>query len=205
MTDEAVVHVIDDDDAVRDSIAFLLRSHGRNVLVHPTATAFLTQLREDASGCVITDVRMPRVSGIDLLGNLRERACTLPVIVITGHGDVPLAVQAMKLGAADFIEKPFDEDQLVEAVDRAMRASTGTQLRNESMVLAKARVSSLTQRERQTLEALVKGHPNKVIAHLLGISPRTVEIHRANVMAKMGADSLPEIVRLALLAGIETG
>jgi two-component system, LuxR family, response regulator FixJ len=205
MTDEAIVHVIDDDDAVRDSIAFLLRSNGLAVVAYESATAFLSECPDGARGCVVTDVRMPRISGIDLLTILRGRSSTLPVIVITGHGDVPLAVQAMKLGAADFIEKPFDEEQLVDSVTRAIRAASGSQARDESVTQAKSRISTLTLRERQTLEALVKGHPNKVIAHLLGISPRTVEIHRANVMAKMGADSLPEIVRQALLAGIESG
>jgi two-component system response regulator FixJ len=204
MTPEQLVHVIDDDDPVRDSIVFLVQSFGFEVRAYNSAVAFLAEIGPAPVGCVVTDVRMPNLSGLDLLSRMRELFITLPVIVITGHGDIPLAVQAMKQGAVDFIEKPFEEQRLVDAVRQALAATTSQSARDESVAVAKAKVAALSPRERQTLEGLVKGQPNKIIAHELGISPRTVEVHRAHLMEKMGADSLPEMVRLALMAGIET-
>ena len=198
---DPVVYVIDDDDAVRDSIALLLSSFGHRVRAYANAQEFLSDIDEGAGGCVVTDIRMPGASGIDLLAHLKEKHHSLPVILITGHGDIPLAVQAMKLGASDFLEKPFQEDQLPDAVARAL-AQRGAVSQEETLE-ARAKVASLSQRERQTLEALIKGHPNKVIAHQLGISPRTVEIHRANLMTKLGASNLPEVVRIALHAGLD--
>jgi two-component system response regulator FixJ len=199
---EAVVHVIDDDDAVRQSLAFLLRSAKVEAKVYESAARFLEALPGIKSGCVVTDVRMPEISGLDLLRRLRELKVTLPVIVITGHADVPLAVEAMKIGAADFIEKPFDDDVLLAAVRAALNQQKHDSQRSAEREEIDGRLASLSTRERQVLDGLVAGHANKVIAFDLGISPRTVEIYRANAMTKMKAASLSDLVRMALVAGI---
>ena len=201
MTPE-VVHVIDDDEAVRDSLAFLLRSAKLDVRNYESATAFLDALPGLMAGCIVTDVRMPGVSGIDLLRRLRERGIMMPVIVMTGHGDVPLAVEAMKIGAVDFFEKPFDDDALLAAVRAALgNLERGARDEAERAELHE-RLAVLTNRERDVLQGLIAGSPNKIIAYELGISPRTVEIYRANVMTKMKAASLSELVRMALQAGL---
>ena len=205
MSSEAVVHVIDDDEAVRDSLAFLLRSARMTVRSYDSATAFLDALPGIAPGCVVTDVRMPDVSGIDLLRRLRERGITMPVIVMTGHGDVPLAVEAMKIGAADFFEKPFEDDALLAAIQAALGNLDRTARGEAERAELHERLALLTNREREVLQGLVAGNPNKIIAYDLGISPRTVEIYRANVMTKMKAASLSELVRMALQAGLLTG
>lgn len=202
MPADAVAHVIDDDEAVRDSIEFLLRSAKIPVKVYESATAFLELVPEIPSGCVVTDVRMPDMSGIELLRRLRELRLGLPVIVMTGHGDVPLAVEAMKAGAADFIEKPFADDVILGAVRAALAGGETASKREAERAEVKKRLLSLSARERQVLEGLVGGHPNKVIAHNLDISPRTVEIYRANVMTKMKAPSLSDLVRMALVGGL---
>ncbi|HVV92982.1 MAG TPA: response regulator FixJ [Hyphomicrobiales bacterium] len=195
---EAVVHVIDDDDAMRDSLAFLLGTAGLTACTYASATAFLAALPGLKAGCVVTDVRMPGMSGIELLRHLHERGTTLPVIVITGHGDVALAVEAMKAGAADFIEKPFDDEVLLGAVRSAFGRGVAHEERSAERQAIAARLDALSQRERQVLDGLVAGRANKVIAYDLGISPRTVEVYRANVMTKMQAASLSELVRMAL-------
>src|SRR5262245_33540082 len=200
MPSDVVVHVVDDDEAVRTSLSFLLKIAKLEVKTYDSASAFLNN--PPSSGCVITDVRMPDVSGIDLLRRLRELQVALPVIVITGHGDVPLAVEAMKLGAIDFFEKPFDDDALLAAVRSALSSETADSRRSVERDEISEKLASLSNRERQVLEGLVGGHPNKVIAFDLGISPRTVEIYRANVMTKMNAGSLSELVRMALVAGL---
>ena len=202
MTTEADAHVIDDDQAVRESIEFLLRSARLTVKTYETASAFLAVAPTIGSGCVITDVRMPGMSGIDLLRRLKEMGIGLPVIVITGHGDVPLAVEAMKFGAVDFLEKPFNDDVLLASVRSALdRSEASAQLETERAEI-RARIALLTNREHEVLDGLVAGHPNKIIAFDLKISPRTVEIYRANVMTKMKAASLSELVRMALVAGV---
>jgi two-component system response regulator FixJ len=201
MSAEAIVHVIDDDDAVRDSLAFLLASSGIQAETHTSAAVFLERFREASVGCVVTDIRMPDISGIDLLRRVKEMNPALPVIVITGHGDVPLAVEAMKLGAADFLEKPFDDDALIAAIRAALDRDRVRDEQEARIAEFKNRLASLSAREREVLEGLVAGHPNKIIAYDLGISPRTVEVYRANVMTKMKASTLSDLVRMALVTG----
>jgi two-component system response regulator FixJ len=200
MPGEILVHVVDDDEAVRESLAFLLGSADMPNRTYASAEHFLAVLPDLKSGCVVTDVRMPGMSGLDLLNHLNETKSSLPVIVITGHGDVPLAVEAMKLGAVDFIEKPFDDEVLVASIRTALaRVETGGQRQSERAD-ATERIERLSSREHDVLRGLVAGKPNKTIAFDLGISPRTVEVYRANVMTKMQASSLSELVRLSLLA-----
>jgi two-component system response regulator FixJ len=201
-SEKAVVHVIDDDQAMRESLAFLLSTVGLEVQTYESAVAFLKVAREVDAGCVITDVRMPELSGVDLLRQLRELKLAIPVIVITGHGDVPLAVEAMKIGALDFLEKPFDDEVLLASVRSALSQLDQDQKRRAERGEIEARLASLSNRERDVLEGLVAGHANKQIAYDLGISPRTIEIYRANLMTKMQAASLSDLVRMALIAGI---
>jgi two-component system response regulator FixJ len=205
MQHEPVIYVIDDDEAVRQSIEFLLKTAGIAVRGFDSAVAFLDALAEIGPGCVVTDVRMPGMTGIELLQRVREVKADLPVIVITGHGDVPLAVEAMKLGAADFIEKPFDDDQLIASVRGALNQGADSAKRKAGIADVNAKLAALSNRERQVLEGLVAGKANKVIAFDLGISPRTVEIYRANLMTKMAANSLSDLVRMAMVAGMLEG
>jgi two-component system response regulator FixJ len=199
---DAVVHVIDDDEAIRESLAFLLESADLEVRTYESANQFLEALPHDVHGCVVTDIRMPGVSGIELLRQLRTMGVALPVIVITGHADVPLAVEAMKSGAVDFIEKPFDDDAFLSTIRSALRQHEKDARREAERSEIHSRLAALSGRERQVLEGLVAGYPNKTIAFDLGISARTVEIYRANVMTKMQATSLSDLVRMALVAGV---
>lgn len=201
-SDNLVVHVIDDDEASRQSLAFLLQTADLEVRTYASATVFLDLAQKLAAGCVITDVRMPGMSGIDLLRRLKELNVDIPVIVITGHGDVPLAVEAMKVGATDFLEKPFDDDVLLRSVRSALAHHDGQKQRQSERAEIEARLGALSNRERDVLSGLVSGRANKQIAYDLGISPRTVEIYRANLMNKMQAGSLSELVRMALIAGM---
>jgi two-component system, LuxR family, response regulator FixJ len=203
MPNEAVVHVIDDDEAVRDSLAFLFDSADLPVTTHESAVAFLAHLPERIDGCIVTDVRMPEMSGLDLLNDLRGRGIDSPVVIITGHGDVPLAVEAMKAGAFDFLEKPFDDERLLDVVRRALQAPrrTGAPEASAEQAGVQTRIARLSQRERQVLKRLVEGQLNKTIAWELGISARTVEVYRAKLMAKMEANAFADLVRMALLAG----
>lgn len=193
-----VVHVVDDDEAVRDSLAILLESSGLTVMTHESAEAFLAASPNLPMGCVLTDIRMPGIDGLELQRKLRSIG--MPSIVMTGHGDVLLAVQAMKDGAIDFLEKPFDDEQLLDAVRRALAASHELQATLASASEAGALLATLTPREREVLEGLVAGHSSKVIALDLGVSPRTVEVHRMRVMAKLRARSLPDLVRVVQAA-----
>lgn len=202
MTIDGTVYVVDDDDAVRDSLALLLEAAGLRVEAFAGAAEALRRCRDQRPACVVTDVRMPEMDGLELQQQLSRLHARLPVIVITGHGDVPLAVQAMKAGAADFIEKPFSDQVILASIEAAVvRGGRGA----ASTVTGKfaERLARLTPRERDVFHQLIVGHPNKVIAHNLSISARTVEIHRARVMEKMEVRSLPELVRLAIEAGVD--
>jgi two-component system response regulator FixJ len=198
------VYVIDDDPAMRDSLDFLLGSAGFSVRLFDSALVFRNEIPMLESGCVVTDIRMPGMDGMELLRQLNQASAVrkLPVIVMTGHGDVPLAVEAMKLGAHDFLEKPFEDDRLIGMIETALsRTDSGAKSEAVSADMA-ARVASLTQRERQVMQGLVTGQSNKAIARDYDISPRTVEVYRANVMTKMQAGNLSELVRFAIRAGI---
>jgi two-component system, LuxR family, response regulator FixJ len=195
-----IVHVIDDDPDVRDSLCLLLQASGYKARAHGACEEFLRALSPDETLCVVADLRMPEMGGLDLQAHLLEKSIDVPFIVVTGHGDVPSAVRALKSGAADFIEKPVDGKTLISAVERA--ASARRVAREKSLAEARAaeRLSALTPRERDVLRHLVDGNPNKIIAHALGISPRTVENHRARLMDKLQASSVADLVRLALSA-----
>ena len=201
-SETGTVHVIDDDDAPRESLAFLLSTARIAVATYPSAAAFLEAIPTAELSCVITDVRMPGMSGIDLLKRLREMKIDVPVIVITGHGDVPLAVEAMKVGAIDFLEKPFDDEVLLASVRAAIKRRGGAIKRDAERAEVESKLAGLSNRERDVLVGLVAGQANKQIAFDLGISPRTVEIYRANLMSKMQAGSLSELVRMALIVGM---
>ena len=195
-----LVHVIDDDPAVRDSLTFLLETANLETRAYDSAIAFLEVAPQVAGGCVVTDVRMPEMTGIELVRRLKALGFAVPIIMITGHADVPLAVEAMKAGVADFIEKPFHDDVLLNAISTALRdGAEGRRGAAEAAEIA-SRMASLSGREGEVLKGLIAGHANKVIAFDLGISPRTVEIYRANVMTKMKAASLSELVRMTILA-----
>ena len=200
MASDAVVHLIDDDEGVRQALAFLLTASGFAVRVHELAGSFLDTVATVQPGCVITDVRMPGVDGLELQRQLKARRLGLPVIVMTGHGDVPLAVEAMKAGAVDFLEKPFEDEALLSAIRAALDRYAVNTRRNEELSATKVKLDTLTAREREVLDGLVAGQPNKTIAYDLKISARTVEVHRANLMSKMGASSLSDLVRMIFVA-----
>ena len=197
---EAVVHVVDDDESARESLAFLLEAADFEVVSHASAQALLDALPLDGAGCVITDMRMPDMTGLELVRALNERGCRTPILMITGHGDIPLAVEAMRAGVVDFIEKPFGETRILDALARALAAPPPpvAPSASDEQTLVLQRLETLSERERQVLDGVVDGHPNKVIARDLGISPRTVEIYRAKLMAKMHADNLAALVRMTL-------
>ncbi|HEY0630362.1 MAG TPA: response regulator [Sphingomicrobium sp.] len=199
---DKIVHLVDDDDAIRRSAGFMLKTSGYQVKSYASGVELLKE-REIQPGCILLDVRMPEMDGLAVQKALRDRGLTHPVIVMTGHGDVTVAVEAMKTGAVDFIEKPFEKAQLIIAIEegfsRIARSGRSTKRADE----ARVRLQSLTPREHDVLEGLVRGHPNKTIAYDLDISPRTVEIHRANLMTKLGVASLSEALRIAFAAGLD--
>src|SRR5579871_2191233 len=201
MPAEGFVYVIDDDEAVRESLSFLLGTADYEVRAFDSAQAFLDQLDGAPFGCVVTDVRMPGMNGLELVRALNEREAGLPVVVITGHGDVPLAVAAMREGVLDFIEKPFADDAILSALKHAAERGRSQSAQAGERNEIRKRLASLSKREREVLDGLVAGQANKVVAIQLGISPRTVEVYRANLMSKMRAGSLSELVRMALLGG----
>jgi two-component system response regulator FixJ len=200
MANEPVVHVIDDDDSARQSLEFLIDCAGLKVRSYASAVAFLNAVPAMDHGCIITDVRMPEMSGIELLGRLKTLGVRDPIIVITGHADVPMAIQAMKEGVADFIEKPFGDDAILGAIKAALARQSDRAHADEERALVNERLATLSPREREVLDGLVEGHANKVIAFDLDISARTVEVYRANVMTKMHARSLSELVRMVTIA-----
>jgi two-component system response regulator FixJ len=193
--------VIDDDEAVRASLDFLLEMHDLPARTYASAVEFLGVVDSIVSGCVVTDVRMPQMTGLELVRRLKEQGIDLPVIVITGHGDVPLAVEAMRAGVVDFLEKPFDDEVLLGSIRAALDAQAKAGRQDAERRRFEAMLSGLSGREKDVLRGVVAGKLNKVIAYELGISPRTVEVYRANVMTKTGASGLSELVRIALLAG----
>ena len=196
------VYVIDDDDAMRDSLDFLLGAANFQVTLFESAHNFLNTISSVDFGCVVSDVRMPGIDGIELLKHLKANRSVLPVVIMTGHGDVPLAVEAMKLGAVDFLEKPFEDDRIIGMIDVALRqAVSGAQSEAMTHDIA-SRIATLSPRERQVMDGLIAGLSNKLIARDYDISPRTIEVYRANVMTKMQAASLSELVRLAIRAGV---
>lgn len=196
---ESIVHIIDDDEAMRDSLSYLLESTEIPVRTYESGAAFLSAITSADAGCIVTDVRMPQMSGLDLVKRLRDRGIGLPVIVMTGHADVPLAVEAMKAGALEFLEKPFDEEVLLRAIQVALRGgSPGSDPTDKRRL--QAIFEGLSPRERQVLDGVVAGKLNKVIAFELGISPRTVEVYRANMMSKTGARGLSELVQMVMHA-----
>ena len=199
---KGTVHVVDDDAAMRDSLSFLLSASGFSVETYASASAFLARARS-AEGCVLTDVRMPEIDGLELQRVLNEQRLPLPVIVMTGEADIALAVKTMRAGAVDFLEKPFDADNLIGAVARALEMSGRLREADAIAVRAAAKLGTLTPREREVLDLLVAGLPNKSIANRLGASPRTIEVHRARVFEKLGARGLPDLVRLVL--AVEAG
>ena len=202
MVHRGKVYVIDDDEAMRDSLDFLLGAADFHVTLFESAQHFLDALPTIGFGCVVSDVRMPGIDGIELLKRLKAVGSLLPVVIMTGHGDVPLAVEAMKQGAVDFLEKPFEDDRLIGMIETALRrAEPG--IKSEAITIEiQSRIASLSPRERQVMDGLVAGLSNKLIAREYDISPRTIEVYRANVMTKMQAASLSELVRLAMRGGV---
>lgn len=202
MTAEKLVHIIDDEEAIRRSAGFMLKTSGFRTMAWPSGADFLRQARQVEPGCILLDIRMPEMDGLEVQRTLTAQGVTMPVVVLTGHGDISIAVQAMKGGAVDFLEKPFEKAALLEALDlafRKMAAADAQALRSDEARLV---LGILTPREREVLEGLAQGLPNKAIAHELGISPRTVEVHRANLMSKLNVHSLSDALRIAFAAGL---
>jgi FixJ family two-component response regulator len=195
---EPRVHIVDDDEAMRDSLKWLVESRGLKVELYPSAEAFLQAFDKGYCGCLVLDVRMPGMSGLDLFGQLQAQSSTLPVIFITGHGDVPMAVSALKRGAADFIEKPFNDQDMLGLIESCMRQDRAAAAKRAEDASVAQRLDRLTRREREVLGLIVGGRLNKQIADDLGISIKTVEVHRSRVMEKMGANSVAELVQLVL-------
>jgi two-component system response regulator FixJ len=197
-TPDTVVHIVDDEEAVRNSLAFLLTTSGFTVRVHQSAADFLEIAPNVTNGCLVTDLRMPDIDGVELLRRLKAADAMLPAIVVTGHGDVQMAVEAMKNGAIDFIEKPFSDDVLIESITRAAARAAERVQGAAATEAIRQRIEALSERERQVMKGVVAGQPNKTIANELGISPRTVEVYRAGLMSKMQARSLPDLVRMVM-------
>jgi two-component system response regulator FixJ len=202
MSDRKLVHIVDDEEAIRRSASFMLKTSGYAVETWANGVAFLKEIRHVSEGCILLDVRMPEMDGLEVQQALLERGVTMPVIILTGHADVSIAVRAMKAGAVDFLEKPFEKAVLIASIEAAfarMEAAEGAAARSAE---AEVVLGILTPREREVLEGLAQGLPNKTIAYDLGISPRTVEVHRANLMAKLEVRSLSDALRLAFAAGL---
>jgi RNA polymerase sigma factor (sigma-70 family) len=195
------IYVVDDDEPMRDSLVWLLESKGLRVEAHPSAEAFLDALKDEMQGCLVLDVRMPGMSGLELFERLQARGVTLPVIFVTGHGDVPMAVSAVKKGAVDFIEKPFNEEEMLRLVRQCLETDRAQRASRREREAVRRRVATLTEREREVMNLVIAGRLNKQIADELGIATKTVEVHRARVMEKLEAESVAELVRLVMGAG----
>lgn len=202
MVDRHMVHVVDDDDALRRSVSFLLKTSGYAVTSWPTGVAFLKEARHAEPGCILLDVRMPEMDGLEVQAALADRGVDMPVIILTGHGDIPMAVAAMRAGAIDFLEKPFEKAALLSSVEQGFRQLGGMEIDHVRAQEAAVRIAALTPREQDVLQGLARGLPNKTIAYDLDISPRTVEVHRANMMTKLGVRSLSDALRIAFAAGL---
>ena len=197
---QRVVHLVDDDAAIRRSVGFMLKTSWHQVQSYESGAELLKSGSQLEPGCILLDIRMPEMDGLQVQQALQERGVSLPVIIMTGHGDVALAVKAMKAGAVDFIEKPFAKDSLLSSLEEAFRLISRKEATHDRRRDAEVRLQALTARERDVLDGLARGLPNKTIAYDLGISPRTVEIHRANLMTKLGVRSLSEALRIAFAA-----
>jgi two-component system response regulator FixJ len=197
---DPIVHVVDDEADVRDAVALLLRSVGLRSALYASAQQFLAEYRPGAPGCLLLDVRLPGMSGLELQERLASSGFALPIIVMSGHGDIPMAVRAMRCGALDFVEKPFHDQTLLDRVHEAIQRSARLQDDAGERALLQRRYASLTEREKEVMARVVQGRPNKLIADDLGLSTRTVETHRAHIMEKMQAKSLSHLVRMALAA-----
>ncbi|MCX8477651.1 MAG: response regulator FixJ [Sphingomonas sp.] len=202
MSDDQLIHIVDDEDSVRKSASFLLRTSGFETRLYSSGTAFLREAEHAPQGCILLDIRMPEMDGLEVQRELNARGVTMPVIVLTGHGDIGTAVQAMKAGAVDFLEKPFEKEQLLDAIATAFARIGSDDHSGAARRDAKVRIDALSPREQDVLRGLVRGHPNKTIAYDLGISPRTIEVHRANLMGKLKARSLSEALKVAFAAGL---
>jgi len=201
-TNTATVFVVDDDPSMRDSLRWLIESIGLNVEAFANADAFLEHFTGDVPGCLVLDVRMPGTSGMELLDTLKARGVELPIIMISGHGDVPMAVQALKHGALDFLEKPFRDQELLEQIGRAIEVDQPRRKKAESVSGIQTRLEKLTPREREVMELVVAGYANKQVAAKLGLSEKTIEVHRSRVMSKMRAKTLPCLVKMAIASGV---
>ena len=200
MTDEPLIHIVDDEESVRKSASFLLRIAGFDTRTYPSGTAFLREVKSAPPGCILLDIRMPEMDGLQR--ELNSLGMKMPVVVLTGHGDISIAVQAMKAGAVDFLEKPFEKEHLLDAIAAAFTRMKNADDSDVAQREAMLRVEALSPREQDVLRGLVRGHPNKTIAFDLGISPRTIEVHRANLMGKLKARNLSEALRIAFAAGL---
>jgi two-component system response regulator FixJ len=202
MSDKKLIHIVDDEEAIRRSASFMLKTSGYAVETWPSGSAFLKEVRHAEQGCILLDVRMPEIDGLGVQKALAERGVTMPIVIMTGHGDVSIAVQAMKAGAVDFLEKPFEKSVLLKAIEDAFARIAAAGGASAKAADAEVVLAVLTPRERDVLEGLARGLPNKTIAYDLDISPRTVEVHRANLMTKLGVRSLSDALRIAFAAGM---
>jgi two-component system, LuxR family, response regulator FixJ len=200
--DKRLIHLVDDEEAIRKSAGFMLRTVGFEVRTYASGVEFLKLARTAETGCVLLDVRMPELDGLQVQSEMAQRGINMPVVVLTGHGDVTLAVQAMKAGAVDFIEKPFEKASLLEAIDRGFARIDRVDVRATEEAEAQVRIGVLTPREKEVLDGLARGYPNKTIAYDLGVSSRTVEVHRASLMSKLAVRSLSDALRIAFAAGL---
>ncbi|GGO94833.1 response regulator transcription factor [Stakelama pacifica] len=204
MTERRIIHLVDDEESIRRSAGFMLRTSGFTVETYESGDAFLKVAKDAEPGCILLDIRMPGMDGLEVQQALAERGVTMPVVMLTGHGDVGTAVRAMKQGAVDFLEKPFEKQAVLTAIDMAFARLHKTADEDVAEQEAKVRIARLTAREQDVLAGLVRGHPNKTIAYDLGISPRTVEVHRANLMTKLEVRTLSDALRIAFAAGVDS-